>query len=362
MNPQAARSRVDIAQLSEYPKRIDARSPREYADDHVPHATNHPVLDDAERAAVGTLYVQSAFAARKVGAALVARNIAHMLETAFRDRERDWRPLVYCWRGGQRSRSLVHVLNEVGWRAVALDGGYRAYRRHVLERIAALPARFEFVVICGLTGTGKSRLLQALASAGAQTLDLERLARHRGSLLGEMPGAPQPSQKRFESALVDALEGLDPAAPVFVEAESRRIGRLDVPTTLLERVRAGRRIELVTSRALRVALLNDDYGHFRATANDIAARLAPLTPLHGKAAIERWTSLAAAGEWNVLVAELLERHYDPMYERSLRRHFAAPAAALTFMVDAIDTDTFAALASRVIASLELDARALQATR
>src|SRR5215468_11828811 len=165
--------RVSVAALAEYPDRIDVRSPAEYAHDHAPGASNHPVLDDAERARIGTLYAGSPFEARKLGAALVARNIATMLETAFMVRERDWRPLVYCWRGGQRSRALTQVLLEIGWRAAQLEGGYRAYRRHVVAELARVPARFDFVVICGLTGSGKSRLLAALSDAGEQALDLE---------------------------------------------------------------------------------------------------------------------------------------------------------------------------------------------
>jgi len=212
--------RVGIGALAEYPERIDVRSPAEFVEDHVPAAANHPVLDDAERARVGTLYAASPFDARKLGAAIVARNIATMLESAFAAHSREWQPLVYCWRGGQRSRALVQVMHEVGWRAVQLEGGYRAYRRHVVAELERAPRRLDFVVICGLTGSGKSRLLAALAAAGAQTLDLEGIARHRGSLLGDLPGEPQPSQKCFETQILDVLSRLDATRPVFVESES----------------------------------------------------------------------------------------------------------------------------------------------
>ena len=214
------------------------RSPAEFALDHIPHATSHPVLDDIERAQIGTLYTTSPFDARRLGAAKVSRNIARMLDSAFVDKPRDWRPLIYCWRGGQRSRALAHILNEIGWRAMQLDGGYRAYRRRVVARLEVLPSRFDFVVVCGLTGSGKSRLLGALTIAGAQTLDLELLARHRGSLLGDLPGAPQPSQKAFESALLERLDPFDPARPVFVESESRRVGTVQLPDALRERANA----------------------------------------------------------------------------------------------------------------------------
>ena len=348
----ASALRVGVGALADYPDRIDVRSPAEFALDHVPCAVNHPVLDDAERARVGTLYVTSEFAARKLGAALVARNISRMLVTAFADKPRDWRPLVYCWRGGQRSRSLAHVLNEIGWRAMQLDGGYRAYRRHVVAQLAVLPARYDLVVICGLTGSGKSRLLDALATAGAQTLDLEGLARHRGSLLGDLPGAPQPSQKCFESCLHTVLEGLDPTRPVFVESESRRVGTLQVPDALLSRMHQGRGLTLLTPLTQRVALLTEEYAHFIGAPEHLRERLQPLTPLHGKATLARWAALAAASDWDTLVSELLERHYDPTYARSLGRNFPAARRSSTLEVHDASRAGFATLAREVLAGID----------
>src|SRR5262245_56914469 len=212
---------VTVAQLDAFDDVIDVRSPAEFSLDHGPEPGNCPVLDDAERAQVGTMYKNvSPFDAKKTGAALVSRNIARHIDERFRGRRREWRPLVYCWRGGQRSASMAHVLREVGWDAARLEGGYRAYRREVLARLDAFPAGFRYRVLCGATGSGKSRLLEALAARGAQVLDLEALARHRGSLLGELPGESQPSQKMFDSLVWRTLRGFDAAAPVYVEAES----------------------------------------------------------------------------------------------------------------------------------------------
>jgi len=344
--------RVGVAALAAYPDRIDVRSPAEFAADHVPAATNHPVLDDAERARIGTLYMASAFDARKRGAALVARNIAAMLETAFAESAREWRPLVYCWRGGQRSRALTQVLNEIGWRAVQLEGGYRTYRRHVAAELAQLPLRFRFVVICGLTGSGKSRLLAALGRSGAQTLDLEGIARHRGSLLGDLPGDPQPSQKWFESQLFDALGRLDASRPVFVESESRRIGSVQMPDALLAQMRIGRALTLVTPLEQRVALLKEEYAHFLSAAASLGACLEPLVELHGKAAIARWGAMAAAADWDRLVAELLETHYDPMYARSLSRNFPSSREALKIDAREVSAAAFASLAGEVRAMID----------
>jgi tRNA 2-selenouridine synthase len=349
--PHPGMHRVGVAALAAYPDRIDVRSPAEFAADHVPMATNHPVLDDAERARIGTLYMASPFAARKRGAALVARNIAAMLETAFAEQGREWRPLVYCWRGGQRSRALTEVLNEIGWRAVQLEGGYRTYRRHVVAELARLPTRLRFVVICGLTGSGKSRLLAALARSGAQTLDLEGIARHRGSLLGDVPGDPQPTQKWFESQLFDALGRLDDSRPVFVESESRRIGSVQMPDALLLQMRIGRALTLVTPLEQRVALLKEEYAHFLSAPASLGACLEPLVELHGKAAIARWEAMAAAADWDQLVAELLETHYDPMYARSLARNFPSSRESLVIEAPDVSANAFATLASEVRAML-----------
>src|SRR5437762_4380792 len=158
---------------------IDARTPAEYALDHIPGAISAPVLDDSERAEVGTLYKRvSPFEAKKLGGALVAKNVARHVEVLFGGKDKTWKPLVYCWRGGKRSGAMAHILREIGWQARTLEGGYRAYRKYVLGELAKLPARVDFRVVHGPTGSGKSRLLGALREAGAQVLDLEELAAH----------------------------------------------------------------------------------------------------------------------------------------------------------------------------------------
>jgi tRNA 2-selenouridine synthase len=332
-----------------YPERLDVRSPAEYAEDHMPGAINTPVLDDAERTLVGTVYVQqSAFDARKIGAALVSRNIARIVQDYTRDKPREWAPLVYCWRGGQRSRALMHVLEEIGFRPVQLDGGYRAWRRHVVATLAQLPQRFLFRVVCGLTGAGKSRLLEALAAQGAQVLDLERLARHRGSLLGELPHDRQPSQKHFESALFATLSAFDPARPVFIESESQRIGRLQVPEALLEAMRASPCIRLDTPQPMRVAMLQDDYAHLARDPADFHARLKPLAKLHGNAAIARWAEWAQQGSIAELTADLLALHYDPSYERAIRQNFPRYRHAVVLHLDDATPQGFRRLARQLI--------------
>lgn len=332
---------------------IDTRSPAEFAEDHVPGAVNYPVLDNEERARVGTDYKQrSPFEAKKLGAALVARNIARHIEISLMDKPRGWRPLVYCWRGGKRSGAMAHILREIGWEAKTLKGGYRAYRRHVVERLATLPGTFDFRVVHGVTGSGKSRLLQSLRAACAQVLDLEDLAAHRGSVLGNLPERPQPSQKLFESRLLAELEQLDPSTPVYVEGESRKIGQVQVPEALITRMRASECVLLETAREARVALLLDEYRHFFSNLPALNLQLDCLVALHGRERIGEWKALAAAGEWPALVARLLEEHYDPAYRRSAPTNFPRLAQARRVSVASPEPAAFNTAARAVLSAAD----------
>ena len=330
---------------------VDARSPAEYADDHLPGAVNWPVLDDDERREVGTEYKQvSAFDARKRGAALVARRVAEHLEAHVLDRPRDWQPLVYCWRGGQRSGTLAWFLDQIGFRTHVLRGGYKAFRALVREELAARPAALDFVVIAGRTGSGKTRLLQALAAQGAQVLDLEALARHRGSVLGGLPAEPQPPQKAFDTAVWDALRRFDPARPVFVESESRKIGQLHLPEALIERMRAHGRCAFVTlPDSARVQLLLEEYGFFAGQVDRFCAHLESLVELRGRQTVARWQALAHAGQWGEVFDELMRQHYDPLYARSMAHNFAGLDAAHAVELHGTDAVALDAAARDLIA-------------
>lgn len=299
---------------------IDARSPSEFAHDHAPGAVNLPVLSDAERAEVGRTYVQDdSFLARRRGAALVARNIAAHLEGALAGHGGGWRPLVYCWRGGQRSQAMAAVLSQVGWRTAVLRGGYQTYRRAVVRALYDAPPLPGVVLLEGGTGAGKTAMLQALAARGAQVLDLEGMAEHRGSLLGALPGRPQPSQKMFESRLAAAMAALDPTRPVVVEAESSRVGEVTLPPALWSAMTDAPAVELRASPAVRARRLAGEYGADldRAAVDEALGRL----PRHlAKADVRRWRDLLAGGELDALARELIDAHYDPAYARTAHRH------------------------------------------
>ncbi len=339
-----------LVHLDDYDSIIDVRSESEFALDHVPGAINCPVLNDAERAQVGTLYKQTgAFEAKKIGAALVAKNIALHLQEKLADKPRDWKPLIYCWRGGNRSGAMAHILAKIGWPAVQLDGGYREYRRSVLSLLDSEPQTLYFRVICGTTGSGKSRLLTSLASEGAQVLDLEQLAAHRGSVLGSIPGEPQPSQKMFESRIWQKLRSFTSTRPVYVESESRKIGNLRVPEKLMEKMRASACVHLQTTTADRVSLLIEDYPHLAADGTLLGGQLDHLVALHGRTKISTWRDMAQTGEISRLVEELLSQHYDPAYLRSIERNFSGYAQSRSLRLEDISNESFSKAAQALLA-------------
>ncbi len=352
-----------VAQLTGFDEIIDARSPAEFEEDHIPGAINCPVLDNEQRAVVGTIYVQqSSFEARRIGAAMVAENIAHHLRTRFQDKPKSWRPLVYCWRGGQRSGSFVTWLRLIGWDACQLEGGYKNWRRMVVAELAKLPARFDYRVICGPTGSGKTRVLEALRALGAQVLDLEDIAAHKGSVLGSLPERPQPTQKAFETGIFSALRGFDPKRPVFVEAESRKIGRLHLPEGLLSRMRASPCVAIEATRDARLEFLVRDYAYLGDDISDLQTKIGLLKGLQSNETLARWQELAGRHELPTLFGELMDQHYDPLYRRSQNRNFVQFGDAPVFATGDLSPAGIARLATDILAAVEREgARATAVT-
>ncbi|HVR50829.1 MAG TPA: tRNA 2-selenouridine(34) synthase MnmH [Pseudorhodoferax sp.] len=340
-----------LPRLTQFSHIIDARSEDEYALDHLPGAVNWPTLRNEERRIVGTAFKQiSAFEARKRGAAMAARNIAAHLEREVLALPTDWRPLLYCWRGGQRSGALALILDQIGFRITLVDGGYKAFRRAVVDdtpqRVAALSLR----VVCGTTGSGKTRLLHALAREGAQTIDLEGLARHRASVLGALPGQEQPSQKHFETLLWTRLAGFDPARPVYVECESKKVGNVAVPEALMQAMRTAPCLHLQLPDEERVQLLLEDYASLLGAPEYLCARLEVLRSVRGRVTVEAWQQHARAGRFEVLVRELLSQHYDPGYLGSISRSFGGFGQARAWQAPDRSEAAMQLLARHIIAA------------
>uniref|UniRef100_A0A1I8J182 Rhodanese domain-containing protein n=2 Tax=Macrostomum lignano TaxID=282301 RepID=A0A1I8J182_9PLAT len=313
-----------------YDEVIDVRTPSEFADDHLPGAVNLPLLGDGDRAAIGKTFARSPFDGRRLGASVISQRIGELLGTHFADKSVDFRPLIYCWRGGQRSHSLAIVLSQIGYQPTVLAGGYRAYRRVVVKSLNDLAGveppvgRLKrAVVLAGLTGSGKTYLLERLARQGEQVVDLESLANHRGSLLGSDPNRPdQPSQKSFESSLFRTLSQLDADKPVWLECESARIGYRSLPQSLVATLARSPRILLEAESADdRVKHLIEQYGSLVERTELLIERLNLLGRHHSKSTQANWLAAAAAGDIPKLVHLLLTDHYDPLYRHSRRRYF-----------------------------------------
>jgi tRNA 2-selenouridine synthase len=343
-----------IVRWSEFDTVIDARSEDEYADDHLPQAINWPTLNNVERIQIGTLYKQvNPFEARKRGAAIAARNIAAHIERDVLDKSRDWKPLAYCWRGGQRSGALSLILSQIGFRVTLIEGGYKAFRAAIVQDIVQQVASLHFKVVCGPTGSGKTRLLHALEEQGAQVLDLEALACHRSSVLGAIPGLAQPTQKRFDTLVWDKLRHFEPTQPVFVESESKKVGNLSVPPSLMQAMRSSPCLNLHLKDDERVALLLEDYQHMVEDVNYFCNRLAVLMPLKGHAVVEAWQAQARAGAFDPVVMDLLKLHYDPAYQQSMERNFEQFAQAQMIAPENRSAQAMTELAGEIITDKQI---------
>lgn len=346
MTPVTLTSLADLASMP-VDTIIDVRAPVEYAEDHIPGSINLPVLDDAQRAEVGTLYKQvSRFDARKLGGALVARNTAMHLQGPLADKDGGWQPLVYCWRGGQRSGAFATILEQVGWRVRLLEGGYRSYRRQITAMLYDAPLQgLDLVLVSGDTGTGKTALLHALSAQGAQVLDIEGLADHRGSLFGQTDTG-QPSQKMFETRLAAQIAGFDPTRTVFAEAESSKVGDRAIPPSLWAAMVAAPRLRMTAPIAARTQFLCEAYGDLTRDVGALCTLLDRLRPYHGGTRVDAWKADAGAGNWLALAEGLIVHHYDARYDRTTGER--AEAAGRLDLPDLSDA-TLAATARDLVA-------------
>ncbi len=339
-----------LAQLDQFDAVIDARSEGEYALDHLPGAQNWPTLHDDERITVGTMYKQvSPFEARKLGGITAARNIASNIEAHALDKPKHWAPLTYCWRGGQRSGSLSLVMDQIGFKVTLVEGGYKAFRAAMLEDIPLQAERLQLEVVCGTTGCGKTRLLHALAAEGAQVLDLEGLANHRSSLLGAVPGLPQPTQKRFDTLVWDTLRRFDATRPVYVESESKKIGNLTLPTALVERMHGSPCLQLSLPTEERIELLLEDYRHLVHDTAYFCHRLDVMAEFRGKVVVQGWKDLVLAGNFRPVVQDLLAQHYDPSYLKSMQNNFRHFGAARSITANDRSPEAMRKLAQALLA-------------
>ena len=292
---------------------IDVRSPGEFAQGHVPGAVSIPLFSDAERSMVGTLYVQSG----KQDAIMKGLDLALPKVGFYLESVRKISPpgliLLHCWRGGLRSSLMAEVFNKAGYDVALLDGGYKAYR-HAIRESLAREARI--VVLGGNTGSGKTQLLQSIASHGEQVIDLEKLACHKGSVFGALGQPPQPTNEQFENELHVQWQKLDFLRPVWMEDESRMIGRVTLPDPVVEHLSQGLLIRVGLDSRVRIRRLVAEYACFESkllaeAINRIGERLG------GTRTKE---ALAALDEGNFeTVAAIVLAYYDKAYQFSMTR-------------------------------------------
>ena len=333
--------------LAAYGLIIDARCPREFEEDHIPGAVNLPVVDNEQYAEVGTLHTTDKMEAYRIGVRYSLINIAKHLGTELPKHGDRVRILVYCFRGGKRSKLWIDALETVGYKVDKLQGGWKNYRRWVNEQLAEVPTRFRYNVLSGPTGGGKTRLLYALREAGAQVLDLEAVAHHRGSVLGAIPGVNQPSQKYFDSLLLRQLDTYKADRPIWVEAESKKIGNVQLPSSLLETMRKGRTLQVNANMAQRVLLWREDYRHFEQDPMGMLERLLFLRPLVGGEEFEAWEDLAKQGQMPALFERLMQNHYDPAYRRSVLRNYPLIDASPSIVLDDLSPSGLLTVAEQI---------------
>jgi tRNA 2-selenouridine synthase len=342
-------SQLNILDFNAYALVIDARSPREHAEDHLPGAVNLPVVDNDEYAEVGTKHKQDTHEAYLVGVEYSLSNISKHIKHLIANYKKSDRMLVYCFRGGKRSKLWADNLRTIGFEVDVLAGGWKNYRRWVRASLETLPGHLHLRVLSGATGCGKTRLLYALAEAGQQVLDLEAIAAHRGSLIGALPGQEQPSQKLFDSMVLDALRKFDPSRPVWLEAESKKIGDLQIPDALHEAMHRTTPLHISAPMQERVRLWREDYAHFVTDPVGMVEKLAPLKPLIGGEELARWRSLAAVGQIDELFERVMTMHYDPCYARSTRKSYKTADSRPFVELPSLSPEKLATVASDLAA-------------
>lgn len=329
-----------------YNEIIDVRSPAEFREDHIPGAINLPVLNDEERAKVGTIYKQmNPFQARILGAALISANISHAIKENLIDRDKGYQPLIYCWRGGQRSMSMATILSRIGWKTTVLEGGYKTYRAGVRKTIEEKCSQLDLMVISGLTGTGKTKILKQLQSVGEQVIDLEGLANHRGSLLGAEPDRPQPSQKYFESLLAQKISNFSSKRKTWIESESNKIGNIHCPEALWLKMKTAKVIKVTANTNVRVNFLLAQYPHMTASPDLLKEKINLLRNVYGKKQIKEWCEMIDQNSWKIFVQSLLEKHYDPSYRQAINNKQRTKAAE--YELTALDESSIAELVQKL---------------
>lgn len=299
---------------------VDVRTPDEYSDAHIPGAISLPILANAEHVRVSTEYMQGdKEQAKSLGVRYASARLPEIHDRIREMIANGQQVVLYCWRGGYRSHALFSLLSGLGLPVCKLSGGYKAYRRFVNRSWSAALEGKKWYALYGDTGTGKTMLLTELEGMGARVIDLEKLAVHRGSLLGGIGLPPQPSQKMFEGHLQKSLFSL-PVGPVFVEGESRKIGALILPQPVYSALQNAQKIHITSTIETRMHRLEKEYAHH--SGQEITQAIDSLQSYIGKETVRHLLNEWHAGRTENVIRNLLERYYDPKYRFRRKEYFA----------------------------------------
>lgn len=295
---------------------IDLRSPSEYKSETIPGAINIPLFDDEERKIIGTVYKQESIEkAKTLGMEFAAKRLPSLYEEVNK-LDHDYHNLVFfCARGGFRSSSLVSLFKSIGINAIKLDNGYKGYRRYINEQLPLMVQEIQFVVLYGNTGTGKTDILKSLKQEGMDVLDLEGCANHRGSTLGSVGLGEQNNQKTFESLVYESLANRKTNL-VFIEGESKRIGKDIIPDYLFDAMNKGIKIKIEANIERRVDNILKDYVH--GTDDELISALNYLRKYLGNTNIDFYIESIHKHEYKKVIEELMVKYYDPLYEHKNR--------------------------------------------
>lgn len=307
---------IDQNRLDENYVLIDVRSPHEYTLETIPGSVNIPIFDDKERELIGTIYKQESIEiAKKIGIATAAKNLPSIYDRVS-ELDKEYNNLIFfCARGGFRSSSLVSLFKTLGINATKLDCGYKGYRKYVNDHLPTVVENIKFIVLYGNTGTGKTNILKSLGSQGLDTLDLEGCANHRGSILGSVGLGEQNSQKMFESLVYKSLKNRKTNF-VFVEGESKRIGKDIIPNYLYNAINNGINVKIEANIKTRVNNLLKEYVHD--TDNELITSLHNLRKYLGDSNIDKYIKLIGEHDYKPVIEELIIKYYDPLYEHRNR--------------------------------------------
>jgi len=295
---------------------IDVRSPYEYKNATIPGAINIPIFNDEERKTIGTIYVQeSVEKAKRIGIGVASKKLPDIYDkVANLNKEYD-HLIFFCAKGGFRSTSVASLFSSIGINAFKIDGGYKKYRKYINNALPKTVENIKFVVLYGNTGTGKTHILEEIEKMGPDILDLEACANHRGSLLGSVGLGEQNSQKQFESLLYESLKNRK-SNLVFVEGESKRIGKVIIPNYIYNAMNNGIHIKIEANMEYRVNNIMKDYVH--ETDDELISSLNLLRKYMGNRKIDNYIDLINENKYEEVIEELMVKYYDPRYENNNR--------------------------------------------